>query len=149
MAGCALFETARLTSNAVSSFCGRELSENYPNSGRCPSEIRSRRGRFSSGIGQPAGLITVSRRFIQRLLCATRRDASGTPLLLLPQAVALAACRPVHRLLFFPLLDHGLSLLRLEVAHAFVRAVDHGQFTAGDVIVKGSVLDIDTLGEVW
>ena len=66
------------------------------------------------------------------------RDASGTPLLLLPQAVALAACRPVHRLLFFPLLDHGLSLLRLEVAHAFVRAVDHGQFTAGDVIVKGS-----------
>ena len=105
----------------------RTLDEVRPKSVRCLSD-------FLSGVGQPAELITAARRFVQRLLCATRRDASGTPVLFLPQPVALAACRPVRRLLFLPLLDHGLSLLRLEVAHAFVRAVDHGQFTAGDVI---------------
>jgi hypothetical protein len=33
-----------------------------------------------------------------------------------------------------PLLDHGLSQLRLKVAHALVRPIDHGQFAAGDVI---------------
>ena len=118
--------TARLTSNAVSSFCGRELSGNRPRSGRSSSEIRPRLGRFLSGIGQPAELIAVARRFIQRLLCATRRDASGPPVPFLPQAVTLAACLPVCRLLFLPLLDHGPSHLRLEVAHALVRAVDHG-----------------------
>jgi hypothetical protein len=107
-------------------------------------------GRFLSGIGQPAGLIAESRRFIQRFLCATRRDASGTPFLFLPQAVALAACCPVRRLLFLPLLDQGPSQLRLEVAHAFVWPIDHGQFAAGNGInqpppgrcaVKGSVLE--------
>jgi hypothetical protein len=37
-------------------------------------------------------------------LSAPRRNASGTPVLFLPQAVALAACCPVRRLLFLPLL---------------------------------------------
>ena len=32
------------------------------------------------------------------------------------------------------LLDHGLSPLRLKVAHALVWFIDHGQFAAGDVI---------------
>ena len=130
--------TARLTSNAVSSFCGRELSGNRPRSGRSSSEIRSRLGRFLSGIGQPAELIAVACRFLQRLLSATRRDASGTPLLFLPQTVAFGPCLPVGGLLFLPLLDHGPSQLRLEVAHALVRAVDHGQFAAGDVIEQAT-----------
>jgi hypothetical protein len=67
-------------------------------------------------------------------LCATRRNASGTPVLFLPQSVALAACRPVRRLLFLPLLQHGPSQLRLKVAHAHIWFIDHGEFAAGDVI---------------
>ena len=112
--------------------------ENYPNAGRTLDELRPRPGRFLSGIGQPAGLIAVARRFVQRLLSATRRDASSTPLLFLPQTVTLAACLPVGGLLFLPLLDHGPSQLRLEVAHALVRAVDHGEFAAGDVIEQAT-----------
>ena len=108
--------------------------ENYPKSGRGLDEIRPRLGRFLSGIGQPAELIAVAHRFIQRLLCATRRNASGTPVLFLPQAVALAACRPVGGLLFLPLLDQGPSHLRLKIAHAFVWPIDHRQVAAGDVI---------------
>ena len=36
-----LFYDGRLTSNAVSSFCGRELSYRWPRLGRNPSETRT------------------------------------------------------------------------------------------------------------
>ena len=79
----------------------------------CPLLVYARdanpNARFLFRFGQHSELITVTRRFIQCLLCATRRDARGAPVLLLTQAVAFGLCFPVCCLLFLLLLPDGAS----------------------------------------
>jgi hypothetical protein len=86
----------------VSAFYGRRLSQIRFKSGRESFEswtIFVRRSAVNLfGIGQPAERIAVSGCLVERLLSATRRNAGGAPVLFLPQAVALAACRPVGQI---------------------------------------------------
>jgi len=86
------------------------------------------------GFGQHPKRISTSRCFIQRLLRPTRRDARGTPVLFLSQPVALHAGHPARCFLFLPVFQHRPSQLRLKVAHALARSIDHGQVAAGDFI---------------